>query len=207
MKRLTSLFLSSVVAFGLVFAVGCDSGGSLSDGESGTLDLNMSGTSTKALVGAKASPDDVTSAIVTITEVAVVPADDTSEGDSTDVGVQTLTDGDFVVDLKDLQAGLDTAMAQVDIPADTYSQVRLIVDGEVDVTFDNGDTESVMIASGEQTGLKVNHDAFTIDSEDDRVELTINWDVESSLQGHPSGQLVITPVISGATVNASNANN
>lgn len=166
----------------------------------------MSGTSTKALSGAKASSENVDSAIVTITEVAVVPADDTSEGDSTDVGIQTLTEDDFEVDLKDLQDGLDTLMTQVDVPGGTYSQLRLILDGEAEVTFDDGTQESVMVASGQQTGLKVNFDPFTIDSVDDRVEVTLNWDVEESLKGAAQGQFVITPVI-GATVDTSDANN
>jgi hypothetical protein len=64
------------------------------------------------------------------------------------------------------------------------------------MTFDDGSQQDVMIASGQQTGLKVNNfDPFTIESPEDRVEVTLNWDVEESLKGNTTGRFVITPVI------------
>lgn len=205
MRRLTTLFLSSVVAFGLLFAVGCDSN---SDGGTGTVDLQMSSSSTKALPAAKAVPDSVTEAVVTITEISIVPADDeSSEGNANEVGIQSLTDEDFEVDLIELQTGANEAVKDVEVPTNMYTQIRLIVDGEVEVTFDSGNTESVMIASGQQTGLKVNVDEFSIDSPDDRVELTINWDVDESLKGDNTGRFVFVPTINDATVDTGDASN
>jgi hypothetical protein len=51
MKRFSTLLLSSVLAFGLLFATGCDSTGSTgsTDGQSGTLALRMDGATSKAL--------------------------------------------------------------------------------------------------------------------------------------------------------------
>ncbi len=200
MKSLSTFLLSSVVAFGLLFAVGCDSTGSsgTTDGDSGTLELRLDGSASKALstVSTKSSAaDSVTEALVTIDEVSIVPTEDSTEGDSTEVGIQALTDEDFEVDLKQLQTGLDTAMAEFEIPAGEYSQIRLVTANQASVTFADGSSRDVMIASGQQTGLKVNFDPFTIESADDRVEVTLNWDVQESLQGNPAGQFVITPAI------------
>lgn len=206
MKRLSSILFSITIAVGLLLA-GCDSSGSADD-ESGTLQLTMSGSSSKALLASAKTQhptaDSIEEALVTIGEVSIVPAEDTSEGDSTEVGVQTLTEENFEIDLKDLQAGLDTSVTELEIPSNTYSQLRLITTGKASVTFKDGTTEDVMIASGQQTGLKLNFDPFTIDSADDRVTVTVNWDVQESLKGNPKGQYVITPVVD-ATVDTTSA--
>lgn len=208
MRHVSSILLSAVVAFGLLFAAGCDSTGSMSSGESGSLELSMSDASTSkslsTLATTSSAQASVTEATVTITELSVVPAEDTSDGDSTDTGISVLRDANFEVDLIDLQTGLDTTLAEIDIPTDEYSQLRLITNEEANVTFDDGTQKDVMIASGQQTGLKVNFDPFTIESADDRAEVTLNWDVQASLKGNPQGNLVITPVID-ASANVTNA--
>jgi len=214
MKRLSTLLLSSVLAFGLLFAVGCDSTGSTT--ESGSLELRMDGSTSKALssVSTKSSAaDSATEALVTVDEISIVPTEDSADGDSTDVGVQVLTDKDFEVDLKRLQTGLDTAIADLDIPTGEYSQIRLVTAEPVQATFKNGDQREVKIASGQQTGLKVNfpEDEFTIENADDRVEVTLNWNVEKFAEDILRGntqfdqrQPVVTPVIE-ATVNVTSA--
>lgn len=206
MHRYSSFLLSLVVAFGLLFATGCDSTGSSE--ESGTLELSMDGASTtKALeTSAKTSASDVDEALVTIGEVSIVPVEDTSDGDSTETGIKALSNDNFQVDLTELQTDIDTFMAEVEIPSGEYSQLRLVTTGPVEVTFADGTTEDVMIASGQQTGLKVNFDPFTIDSADDRVKVTVNWDVEHFLNGAAEGKRVITPVVD-ATVDVTSAGN
>lgn len=210
MRHLSSILLSTVVAFGLLFAAGCDTTGSMSEGESGTLALSMSDASTSKSLNTLATTsnaqDSITEATVTIAELSIVPAEDTSDGDSTDTGISVLSDANFEVDLIDLQTGLDTTLAELEIPAGEYSQIRLITNEQASVTFENGTQEDVMIASGQQTGLKVNFDPFTIESTDDRAEVTLNWNVQESLKGNPRGNLVITPAID-ATVNVSSAGN
>lgn len=171
----------------------------------------MNGSTSKALTSsatAKSShtADSIEQALVTIGEISIVPTEETDQGDSTETGVQVLSDTDFEVDLKELQAGLDTAMTEIDIPTGSYSQIRLVTTGKAQVTF-KGDSSPtpVMIASGQQTGLKIgNFDSFTVESGDDRVEITLNWDVQESLKGNPSGQYVITPAIQ-ASVDTSSA--
>lgn len=208
MRHVSSILLSAVVAFGLLFTAGCDSTGSMSNGENGTLELSMSNASTSkslsTLATTSSAGSNVTEATVTITELSIVPAEDTSDGDSTDAGISVLRDANFEVDLIDLQTGLDTTLAEIEIPTGEYSQIRLITNEKADVTFDDGTQKDVMIASGQQTGLKVNFDPFTIESADDRAEVTLNWDVQESLKGNPQGNLVITPVID-ASVAVTNA--
>lgn len=209
MSRYSSFLLTALLAVGLVLT-GCDSSGTT--GESGSLELQMSGSSTTKTAArtasAKMTAADVDTAYVTINEVAVVPSEDSSDGDSTEVGVQVLSDSNFTVDLKNLQAGIDTALAEIDIPAGEYGQLRLVTANEAQVSFtDTNGTEPVMIASGQQTGLKVNFDSFTIEGADDRVEITVNWDVEESLSGSRQGQYVITPAINDAIVSVQSIGN
>jgi len=209
MSRYSSFFLTALLAASLVLT-GCDSSGTT--GESGSLEVRMSGSSTTNTAARTASTKmtaaDVDTAYVTINEVSIVPAEDTTEGDSTEVGVQVLSDANFTVDLKNLQAGIDTALAETDIPAGEYGQLRLVTANEAQVSFTDTDgTEPVMIASGQQTGLKVNFDSFTIESADDRAQITVNWDVEDSLRGSRQGQYVITPAINDATVTVQSVGN
>ena len=70
------------------------------------------------------------------------------------------------------------------------------------VTLQYGRGTDVMSARGQQTGLKVNVDPCTIACADDRVEVTLKWDVKEALKGNPQGRFVITPAIA-ATVDTS----
>ncbi|MFB6272596.1 MAG: DUF4382 domain-containing protein [Salinibacter sp.] len=206
MNRHWSILFLLAVALGLFLVAGCDTTGVSSTEEAGTMTLNMTGSSSsKAMVTTfsdPASPDSIQEALVTISAVSVVPTADTSEGDSTDTGVSVLSGKDFTVDLVDLQAGLDTTLTKFEIPAGSYSQIRLRTAERADVTFDDGLQRSVMIASGPESGLKLN-DPFTIDSAQDSVGVTLNWDVQEALKGNPQGNFVITPVIDATvTLNA-----
>lgn len=176
MTRLSlPLFLSFAVAIGLL--VGCDSSGSMdSDDGSATLQMNLTD-----------APGDVTKANVIIESASIVPLEDSSDGDSTDTGVSVLTDESFEVDLTEFQDGVDTLMAELDIEAGTYSQVRLITANpdQFDVAYEktNGDTAqaNLFVPSGSQTGIKVNFDSpLTVDSSVDTVDVTLDFDVKDS---------------------------
>lgn len=220
MKRLSLFALTLTIAIGLI-AVGCDSTGSMSQSEgAGTVEVRMTGMSTGTTLAttshANTPPDNIDSASVTITRTAIVaqedsasaPADST-ESDSTEAedeggGIKVLTEENFVVDLMDLQGGLDTLLTKTDLPPGTYSQLRLITADRATVVFSDGTEREAMVASGQETGFKVNFPPFTIDAPDDVVQITIQWNVEQSLKGSRQGQLVITPVIQ-ATVDTSGA--
>lgn len=213
MNRYSSLLLTALLAVGLVLT-GCDSTGSTS--ESGTLALTMSGSSTsKALQTSAKTPDsptaaDVDTAYVEIAEISIVPTEDSTDGDSTEVGVTVLSDSNFTVDLKNLQEGIDAVLPEIEIPSGSYSQLRLVTAEKAQVSFTGTTgTEPVMIASGQQTGLKVNfpEDEFAIENADDRAEVTVNWDVEESLRGAPQGEYVITPAINDVSVSLTSAEN
>lgn len=208
MRRLSLLALSLVLSAGLI-AVGCDSTGPSLDSGSGSLEVNMTGTSTSETLASTADAHDsntvgsVDSASVTITRVAIVTQEDSAESDSSGAasGIKVLTEENFTVDLMDLQGGLDTLVTAGDLEQGTYAQLRLITADEATVGFEDGTERSVMVASGQQTGLKVNFDPFTIDSSEDQFQLTLEWDVASSIKGSRQGNLVITPAIQ-ATVNS-----
>ncbi|PSQ96403.1 MAG: hypothetical protein BRD55_06995 [Bacteroidetes bacterium SW_9_63_38] len=201
MQRFSSLLLAIFVAFSLALVTGCDA----TTSDSGSLDVTMSESSTKTM-SKRTTASDVDTARVTIEELSIVPAGKASDGESTDVGVTVLTDSNFTVDLKNLQEGIDAVLPTAEIPTGTYGQLRLVTTDKAKVSFTNTTgTEDVMIASGQQTGLKVNFSKFTIESADDRVEMTVNWDVTESLKGSGSGQYVITPAINDATVTVTSA--
>lgn len=207
MKRLSTLLLASVLALGMAAITGCDSGGPSSEG---TLDVRFtdsrSGT-TAALTSAKAAPDpdSIDKALVTIRSVSVVSRKDTSKENPG--GVSVLSEESTQIDLKDLQAGVDAALSSTKIPTGTsYAQLRLRTADKVQVTFTDGSTKAVRIASGQQTGLKLNFKPFTLESEDDRAEVTVDFNVQETLTGSSQGEWVITPVVD-ATVEVTSAGN
>jgi hypothetical protein len=208
MSHYSSVLLTALLTVGLVLT-GCDSSGSA--GESGALELRMDDPSSSSTTNLQTrmpdqfTADSIDSAVVTFTEVSIVPSGETDEGDSTEAGVRVLSDSNFMVDLKDLQEGVAPVLADTEIPADEYEQVRLVTAGPVEVAFSDGTTQDVRIASGQQTGLKANFDPFTIDSADDRVEVTINWDVSEALKGSAQNFVIPPPV--DATVNVTSAGN
>jgi hypothetical protein len=206
-------FFAPVLALGFAafLLAGCDSTGSTPSAAGGTMTLNMAGASgstaaTEALAAPSASSPTIQEARVTISQISVVPAADTSTGDSTDAGISVLSTENVEVDLIDLQAGLDTTLAELELSAGTYSQIRLITNEQAQLTFDDGSQEDVMIASGQQTGLKVNFDPFTLDTARDSVQVTLNWDVQNSLKGSAQGQFVITPVIDATVASGETGN-
>lgn len=209
MRRLSLLLLSLLVTVGL-FAIGCDSAGPALDNGPGSLELHMTGASTSKAFASTADPGDssasnnVDSASVTITRTAIIAQGDSAQGDTSgaDGGIEVLTEDNFTVDLMDLQSGLDTLMAEIELEQGTYTQLRLITADQATVGFEDGTEREVMVASGQQTGFKVNFQPFTIDSGGDRVRLTLEWDVANSLNGNRQGNLVITPAIQ-ATVDTS----
>lgn len=201
MRRSTLALLSVVVALGL-FAVGCDSAG-----PNATEDPEGSGTLQMLLTDA---PGDILEANVVIESVSIVPVEDSANGDSTDTGISVLSENDFAVDLTKLQNGVDTLMAELEVSAGTYSQVRLQTASPDDFTVmyedENGDPAeaNLFIPSGEQTGIKVNFDEpFTVDGETDLTKVTLDFSVEESfVKRGQSGSYNFKPTVT-ATVDTS----
>lgn len=186
MSRLsTALLLSITAGIGLLFAVGCDSAGSSMNASEE--DDGSGSESTTLQVRLTDAPGDVTKANVVIESVSIVPEEDTSDGDSTDVGVSVLTEENFEVDLTTLEGEVDTLMSELEIQEGTYSQVRMITahPDSFDVAYETseGDTSeaNLFIPSGSQTGIKVNFDSsLTVGASLDTVDVTLDFDVKDS---------------------------
>lgn len=206
MKRLPTFLFAFTLALGMIALNGCDSAPS-SDSTTGegTVSVKFTDSGNESMSTAKNAHGEktITSAVVTIGEVEIVAAEDTSEEDAE--GRSVLSADSFEVDLIDLQDGVDQFLNEngSEISAGTYGQLRLITAEKVDVAFEDSTTTEVMIASGQETGLKVNFEPFTIESENDYAEITLDFDVQESLHGSPQGEWVITPVVDAtATVNS-----
>ncbi len=196
MKRSTStlgytlrrLGVVLLLAIGLVAYTGCDAFDS-SSSDGGQLEIYLID-----------APGDIVEAIVTIEEVAVVPANEADEGDAREGGISVLEVDEFTVDLTELQDGVDTLMANTTLPEGTYSQIRLITAREADVLYEDesGDIQEadLRLPSAEETGVKVNFPPFSFEDESDRVELTLDFDLEESfVKAGESGSFIFKPVV------------
>lgn len=195
MRSLSTLLLALLATAGLLL-VGCDSGGPASSG--GTLAVKLTD-----------APGDIAKAEVTIEEVTAVPAEDTSDGDATsegtEPGISVLTDSSFTVDLTTLQDGVTTLLGEVQLGPGTYSQIRLKTARQATVMYE-GSTgtvkeASLMLPSAEETGIKVNFDPVTLDSESDRAEVTLDFSVEDSfVKAGQTGTYLFKPVVDAEAV-------
>lgn len=183
MRRLPTLLLASVLTFGLVLAVGCDSAGT----SDSTDDSDDTEETTTLQVNLTDAPGDVVKANVVIESVSIVPEEDTSSGDSTDVGVSVLSEESFEADLTKLQGDVDTLMSELEIESGSYGQIRMITadPDQFDVEYEttSGDTSdaNLFIPGGSQTGIKVNFDpALSIGASTDTVGVTLDFSVEDS---------------------------
>lgn len=200
--RLGALLPSLLLTF-FAAACGVDDGVSL-DGEG-----NLEGTGTTVTILLTDAPADyIATAEVDIGRVELISSDD-GEG----APVLLSEDGtDGFVNLLDLQDAATMQLAQADIEAGAYAQLRLIVEAArvslvEGYTFRDGSTEKdLFVPSGAQTGIKLNlHDEDETEEfeilEGETV-LVLDFDVTQSfvLQGNfetPAGVhgVIFTPAI------------
>lgn len=191
MRHLPTFLLALALSTGLLLT-GCDSGGAASSG--GTLAVKLTD-----------APGDIVEAEVTIEEVTAVPAEDTSEEGGTDAGISVLTDSSFTVDLTTLQNGITTLLGQVQLEPGTYGQIRLKTAREATAMYEGSDgtakEANLVLPSAEETGVKVNFDPVTLDSENDRAEVTLDFSVEDSfVKAGQTGMYVFKPVVGAEAV-------
>jgi hypothetical protein len=164
--------LSFIVAV-VLFAAGCDA---FTSDSSGRLRVELT----------DAPLDDVAEARVVIERLELL-ADDGE--------VITISDEDMEFDLLELRNGLTAELADVEVPDGDYSQLRILVDEEAMLVFDDGSEEILKVPSGSQTGIKVLFPSFTI-NDDTEVVLTIDFDAARSfVQSGGSGKYIFKPVI------------
>jgi hypothetical protein len=166
------------------------------------------GTSTLALYLTDAA-GEVEHAWVTIDQIELV-----GEG----MGVISVRDEDYSVDLVTLQDDAALLAAPVTVPSGTYSQLRLIVteaclvvDGDIYRSSDdydkcNGDGREVAGTlkrpSLEQTGIKVKLPGGSLELDGEDRQLILDWDVAQSFghQAGKSGSWVMHPVVQAEDV-------
>ncbi|MBA7705163.1 hypothetical protein ES703_113987 [subsurface metagenome] len=178
MKKIAK-FLSltaAVVALG-AFLTSCESlWNDTGDGETGTL--------TVLLTDAPFPTDLVESAFVLIDSV-VIHAKHTDE-------FITLSNDPTEYDLMELRDGATALLADLNIPTGEYNQIRLYVNNsEASVILSDGTTAPLTVASGEESGLKINvlpH--LSIDAETPG-EVLLDFDVSRSftMLGEHRGQV------------------
>ena len=175
-RSMNSILLGAALALGLA---GCDDGVGV-------------GEARVSVLLTDASADYIDEALVDIGRVELVGGSG---------GPVTLSeDGtDGMVNLMDLRDAVTTTLATADVEADTYSQLRLIVEAAsvkllAPHEFNDGSSTKVLtIPSGAQTGIKLNLEAAADDADGGGVEISgdmvfvVDVDVTRSyvMQGNP----------------------
>lgn len=111
--------------------------------------------------------------------------------ESADNGWVTLTESPQKFDLLQLQNDVTAALGGAELEPGMYGQLRLMVDS-ASVVID-GVESSLRIASGAQTGIKINLDAAI--EANMTYSLTLDYDAAKSVKSTGQGYLM-TPVIS-----------
>lgn len=116
-----------------------------------------------------------------------------------------LTDSSFTVDLTKLQGGVTELLGEVQLDPGTYSQIRLKTARQASAMYEDssgtGQEANLMLPSAEETGIKVNFDPVTLDSPDDRAEVTLDFSVEDSfVEAGETGTYIFKPVVDSKAV-------
>ena len=182
MKRLIYKPLATLVILflGLAAVSGCDSVGG---GESGG--------SVQVLL-TDAPIDNIAEANVTIERVELLG----------EAGTIVLLEEEARFDLLELTNGITTELAQEDVPAGVYHQIRLIVQDEAEVVFTNDSTATLKVPSGTETGIKLNlPGGFRIGEGAEEASILLDFDASKSfVRAGASGKYIFKPVVKVETV-------
>ena len=103
-------------------------------------------------------------------------------------GVDTvlLSDAAQPFNLLELQNGVTAPLADLEVAAGTYTQLRLIVGDSASIALKSGDEYPLKIPSGSQSGVKIQLGNLALEN-GDLAQITIDFDVEDSfvVQGNP----------------------
>lgn len=169
----------AIMAFSAAGLYGCDSDSSSSNDES-TLSLALTD-----------APTDQFSAVnITVTGVALQPADGDRESFEFDSPKN--------INLLDYQNGESIALLEDrQVPAGEYDWMRLKLDTDNLSVEDSEGEKTLFIPSGEQTGLKTS--GFTV-AQDNQASYTVDFDASKSIvnpqsEAPDSADYLLTPVL------------
>ena len=202
------LIAALFVAAGLLFATGCDSAGTSSEPAQGSFTLRLTD-----------APAALDSAVVTVDRVVLVgedadesddDGDDSDDGDDNgdddsddgddngeedEDGLITLTDSTRQIDLLQLQNGNTALLADgITVPEGEYSQLRFVLGDENYVVVD-GRRQMLQVPSGQQSGIKIILPEVEIENDGDRLEVTLDFDVDESFIEQGNGTFRFKPTI------------
>lgn len=188
-RRISTLiaraFSAVILLVGITALSGCDL---FTANDTGPAQMNVK------LTDAPFPFDMIDSTKVTIDRVELVTAEDSI--------ITLYKDVSKTYDLLRLQNGVTADLASADVPAGTYSQVRLHVVDNATLVDTSGTSYTLFVPSGTETGIKINLDGMTLDPGTEGT-LTLDFDLEDSfvLQGSLSSpadikdQIIFKPVI------------
>jgi hypothetical protein len=133
------------------------------------------------------SPASFDSVIICISRVEVHK----SGNDSTS-GWSVINDSSRYFDLLQLMNGASAVLGDTSLTAGKYTQIRLIVE-DGSYVVDGGIRHDLIIPSGSQTGIKLNH-SFTIES-GKLYELLLDFNVDKSIHITGNGVYKLKPTI------------
>ena len=145
---------------------------------------NSQGQITLTMVDSPAGFDQINISILRV-EAHVTGADSNN-------GWVVINNNEAIYDLLKLKNGVTTIIGNSSLAIGHYSQIRLIIGAGSNIVVD-GVTYPLEIPSGEQTGIKLNHEFEIL--EDLNYELFLDFDAELSILLTGSGQYIMTPVI------------
>jgi len=157
---------------------GCSDSDSTSPGTTGTGEIRM------VLVD---SPSEYNAVNIVVTRVEVHAANSDSNS-----GWWVVNDNTATYDLLTLTNGANAVLGDTLLPAGHYTQIRLYIGVGSNVVVD-GITYPLTIPSGQQSGLKLNHQFEIVPNT--LYELTLDFDAESSIHQTGNGEYMLNPVI------------
>ncbi|MCI0707033.1 MAG: DUF4382 domain-containing protein [Ignavibacteriae bacterium] len=166
--------LIAMSLFTVLWCIGCDT----------TTDPSGQGEIRMYMVDSPAEMEAVVVAVSRV-EVHMVGSDSVS-------GWRTVNDQPASYDLLTLRNGASAVLGGARLDAGHYTQIRLILGAGSYVTVD-GTNHDLEVASGFQTGVKLNHQ-FRIEA-GETVELYLDFDAERSVREENSGSYRLHPVI------------
>ena len=156
-----------------VFAIGCGDSASPDEG-SGTLRVVMT--------DAPFPIDLVSEANVSIDRIEM-----RVKGSEDEADFIVLTDVDTVLNLIDLQNGVVATLAEIEVPAGEYDEVR-VVTGDAVIILTDATEFDLKVPSGSQTGIKIKVEPGIVVEGGVTTELLLDFDLSKSfvVKGNPN---------------------